>query len=126
MKKKSLAFGVILMSLAVFVCSACSSRSNKYDSRHLNAMNVDKLWEYSKGDSQTIAFKDTGISAAKPSSQRQTVHRKQRQLQADMLRCCAIIINLPIKPKYLKSCGRWTQKAAIRSTISLHLTKGHL
>lgn len=62
MKKKSLAFGVILMCFAVFVCSACNSRSNKYDSWHLNAMNVDKLWEYSKGDSQTIAFIDTGIS----------------------------------------------------------------
>lgn len=62
MKKRFLAFGVILMCFVVFVCSACSSRSNKYESWHLNAMNVDKLWEYSKGDSQTIAFIDTGIS----------------------------------------------------------------
>ena len=62
MKKKLLFFGVILMCLAVFVCSACGSQSDKYDSWHLNAMNVDKLWEYSKGDSQTIAFIDTGIS----------------------------------------------------------------
>lgn len=62
MKKRFLTFGVILMCFVVFVCSACSSRSDKYESWHLNAMNVDKLWEYSKGGSQTIAFIDTGIS----------------------------------------------------------------
>lgn len=60
MKKSLSVFGIILMCLAVFVCSACSSRSNKYDSRHLNAMNVDKLWEYSKGDSQTIVMEYHG------------------------------------------------------------------
>lgn len=60
--KKHFYFFVSILCFIVLVCSACDSQSDKFDSWHLNSMNVDKLWKYSKGDSQTIAFIDTGIS----------------------------------------------------------------
>jgi len=56
--KKILNF-VIIICLIMF----CSCGSNEdYDAWHLNSMKIDKLWAFSKGESQTIAFIDTGLT----------------------------------------------------------------
>lgn len=50
-----------LCCIIIFVVYGCNNK-NKYKSWHLNSMKIDELWKYSMGDSQTIAFIDTGIS----------------------------------------------------------------
>jgi hypothetical protein len=43
--------------------SSCSKKNSDDNSNwYLNSISVNKLWNYSKGDSQTIAFIDTGLS----------------------------------------------------------------
>lgn len=52
---------LLLANFFMIICS-CNNNQSKYDSWYLNKMKIDKLWEYSKGDTQTIAFIDTGIT----------------------------------------------------------------
>jgi len=51
----------ILLGLLISIVFLASCASN-FDSWHLNAMRVNRLWRYSMGEGQTIAFIDTGIS----------------------------------------------------------------
>lgn len=51
---------VIIILLSLTSCN--NAPKNKYKMWHLNAMQVDKLWSYSKGESQTIAIIDSGLS----------------------------------------------------------------
>lgn len=53
---------IILISILLIINLCSCTKSSKYNSWHLNKMNVDELWNYSTGESQTIAFIDTGIS----------------------------------------------------------------
>ena len=50
----------IICFFILIIISGCND--NSYDSWHLNNLDVNKLWEYSKGESQVIAFIDTGVS----------------------------------------------------------------
>lgn len=47
-----------------FCLTACDDikNSNEYEMWHLNAMGIDELWTYSKGESQIVAIIDSGIS----------------------------------------------------------------
>lgn len=51
----------LLLCFIFIVCTGCSSSVNG-KAYYFEQLNVDKLWEVSKGKSQTIAFIDTGIS----------------------------------------------------------------
>lgn len=54
---------ITLFIIAVFLLGCNSTPDKKeYKMWHLNSMNIDKLWSYSKGDSQIIAVIDSGIS----------------------------------------------------------------
>ena len=50
-----------IMIICIFTLCSCGNHDH-YDAWHLNSMNIDKLWTFSKGESQTIAFIDTGLS----------------------------------------------------------------
>lgn len=52
-------FGLILIVILSISLVSCTSKQSGW---HLNKMYIQKLWGFSKGESQTIAFIDTGIS----------------------------------------------------------------
>ncbi|MDR7002446.1 S8 family serine peptidase [Neobacillus niacini] len=52
---------ILVLFMIILVCSGCSSSINDKE-YYFKQMNLKHLWEYSKGESQTIAFIDTGIS----------------------------------------------------------------
>ena len=52
----------IIIAIAVIVLTTTMACTRQYSSWHLNSMNINMLWSYSKGESQTIAFIDTGIN----------------------------------------------------------------
>ena len=60
MRKAKTHIAFIFIVLTLIFTVSCSQKG--YSSWHLNELNIDKLWEYSKGSSQVIAFIDTGIS----------------------------------------------------------------
>jgi hypothetical protein len=51
----------LLLFFTLAVLSGCSSSINN-EEYYFKQMDLEHLWEYSKGESQTIAFIDTGIS----------------------------------------------------------------
>lgn len=55
---------ILLIFIIASLMTGCnvSKKSNKYEMWHLNSLHIDKLWSYSKGESQTIAIIDSGIS----------------------------------------------------------------
>lgn len=54
-------FIITFIALICILCS-CSNNSINSQSWYYNAINYEELWKYSKGDSQKIAFIDSGIS----------------------------------------------------------------
>lgn len=54
-----------LLMIVVLTLSSCEfgkEKNKEYSSWYLNDMNIDKLWKYSEGKTQTIAIIDSGIS----------------------------------------------------------------
>lgn len=52
----------ILFPLFIAFIFLTSCSTTEFGAWHLNEMNANRLWEHSTGESQTIAFIDTGIS----------------------------------------------------------------
>lgn len=51
----------LLLFLLLVVCAGCSSSINE-ETYYFEQLDLEQLWDYSKGESQTIALIDTGIS----------------------------------------------------------------
>lgn len=52
-------FSLILIVILSISLVSCTSKQSSW---HLKKMHIQQLWEFSKGESQTIAFIDTGLS----------------------------------------------------------------
>lgn len=61
MKKMKIINWMFCCIVIVIICLCYVLGRSEYTSWHLNYMNIDGLWEYSKGENQVIAFIDTGI-----------------------------------------------------------------
>ena len=63
MKKLKIIVWSLSLSLMINILFvSCAENSNNKNSWYFKNMTISKLWEYSEGESQTIAFIDTGIS----------------------------------------------------------------
>lgn len=56
---------VMLFAILVLLLSSCTNNTKNIDvgdAWHLTKINVNAIWQYSDGETQTVAFIDTGIS----------------------------------------------------------------